>query len=393
MDIISYLAELLQTSKKVGVTGLGTFYKKKSPGRYDADQHAFVPPSFSISFTTNVEETEELIAYISSQRNITTDSASYFVQEFAEKIQGQLSDHQEAHLGQLGKLIIQDQEVTLIPVEESSLDHQFYGLPTQPEISVSETPERLIEIEAENKLEEENPGQETTAVSTYELENDNQPVYEEIAEIDHKNQAHQQAPVIETAEKEEIQHEKLVVKQANEVTFEEEEEEPKKGMGFWTKFLIVMAIILALGAIAYFINPGFFDKYIQQNSEGKPITVQPVVPQADTTRLDSNKTDTAATKQVTSTLNDNTVVDSTKTYYEVIGTSENTKLAADKYIARVEKRGIMAKHLQLSKTRFSVSLGTFTDPKSARKFEDSMRVMLKNKGIYTLPIKPKKHTK
>jgi len=77
MDILLYLTELLQTRKNVGVAGLGTFYKKKSPGKYDAEKHAFLPPSFTLAFTTEVKESEELSSYISGKRNISTESANY----------------------------------------------------------------------------------------------------------------------------------------------------------------------------------------------------------------------------------------------------------------------------------------------------------------------------
>lgn len=77
MDILSYLLELLQQRKDVGVTDLGTFYKKKSPGRYDKETQSFLPPSYALVFTSELKENEALADFIASKRNISTDSEHY----------------------------------------------------------------------------------------------------------------------------------------------------------------------------------------------------------------------------------------------------------------------------------------------------------------------------
>ena len=158
---------------------------------------------------------------------------------------------------------------------------------------------------------------------------------------------------------------------------------------------MVFLIIVAAGAIAYFINPPFFDKYIQQNFEGKPTKNVPISPN-DLLKVknNSNRVDSVAENNaMVSLVKDTVAIDSTKKYFEVIGTSESTSTAADAYIARVAKKGIIAKQTKLSKRRFSVSVGTFTNEKQAIKYRDSIRVLLRNPEIYIQPIKPKKHTK
>ncbi|WP_448635674.1 HU domain-containing protein [Pedobacter panaciterrae] len=67
MDILSYLTELIKTRKEVGISGLGTFYKKKSPGRYDVETHSFLPPSYTLAFAEENRESQSLIAYISKK--------------------------------------------------------------------------------------------------------------------------------------------------------------------------------------------------------------------------------------------------------------------------------------------------------------------------------------
>ncbi|MFI5453798.1 SPOR domain-containing protein [Pedobacter sp. UC225_61] len=403
MDILLYLTELLQTRKTVGIVGLGTLYKKKSPGKYDADKHAFVPPRYTLAFTTELKEQEELANFISSKRNITTDSANYYIGEFAEKIHAELADKYEANLEPIGKLKLVNDELTFIPEQESNFGFEFFGLPTLTEIN-SETEEKenvipaeeidehtIEEIEEENKLEEENPGQETTDNL------DEQPVYDEIAELEAPILVHptHNPPIIETTEEEEKEED---LDEVSSQDFIEEETEPKKGLPFFMKFLIVLLIIIAAGAIAYFINPPFFDKYIRNNFEGKQDKNVPTVPndsltnKADSSQIDSlaknNNLVNLATDSATSTIDSSKVM-----IYEVLVSAVATEKKANKIIANLASQGVNAKKIKLSKTMINISAGSFLTNGEALKYRDSLRIKLRNQGIYIQPIKPKTHTK
>ncbi|MBB2145546.1 hypothetical protein GM921_08630 [Pedobacter sp. LMG 31464] len=413
MDILLYLTELLQTRKTVGIAGLGTLYKKKSPGKYDADKHAFVPPSYIIAFTKELKEQEELANFISNKRNITTDSANYYIGEFAEKIHAELADKYEADLAPIGKLKLVNDELTFIPEQESSFGFEFYGLPTLTEIN-SETEKEEIstpinkveentieEIEEENKLEEENPGQETTDnLEENVLVNDEQEVYEEIADVQNNEKTYHNLndlpPIIETTEEEEKEEDIQ-----NEVSTEEileEEPESKKGLPFFMKFLIVLLIIIAAGAIAYFINPPFFDKYIKHNFEGKQDKNVPIVPNDSlTNKADSSKVDSLAKNNdlvKLTTDSATTTIDSSKVMiYEVLVSAVATERKANKIIANLAKEGVTARKIKLSKTMINISAGSFLTNEDALKYRDSLRTKLKNPGIYIQPIKPKTHKK
>jgi hypothetical protein len=56
MEILQYIAELIQSQKEVGIIGLGTIFKKKSPGRYDTATQSFLPPSYRVAFKTELTE-------------------------------------------------------------------------------------------------------------------------------------------------------------------------------------------------------------------------------------------------------------------------------------------------------------------------------------------------
>ena len=409
MDILLYLVELLKTRKAVGVAGLGTFYKQKSPGRYDAAQHAFIPPTYTLAFTKKIKEQEELPSYISSERNITLQSANYFISEFAERIQNELADKQEADLGELGKLIYSNNEIQFVPIERNSVGFDFYGLPKVNEIendtSISQSSKHLEEnileeIVEENKLEEENPGQETEPEENV-LLNDEQEVYDEISEVKNipvtYHQLNDNPPVIETVEKEpEIVEEVTETTPVNVVEPQhEEEEESKTGLPFFVKFLIAILVIIALGAIIYFINPNFFNNYFNKNFGNReqvtaPIMADSVTNSVDTTAVDSlaqnNDLIKLGTDSVTKPKIDSTAI----TTFEVLVSAVATEKKANKIIANLAKEGVQAKKIKLSKTMINISAGTFLTEYEAKLYRDSLRVVLKNQGIYIQPIKPKK---
>ena len=129
MDILSYLSELIQTRKSVGIAGLGTIYKKKSPGRYDAETHSFLPPSYTIDFTEEVKEEVLLSEFISKKRNVSADTANYFIEEFSNQVIKELNDQQQADFGSFGRLKKQGDEVTLEAADGLNTGSDFFGLP------------------------------------------------------------------------------------------------------------------------------------------------------------------------------------------------------------------------------------------------------------------------
>ena len=185
MDILSYLSELIQTRKTVGVSGLGTLYKKKLPGRYDAETHSFVPPSYVIDFTPEVKEEIILAEFISKKRNVSIDTANYFIDEFSTGILQQLNNQQEAGFGELGKLYKADDEVRFEPSEKLNYGFDFYGLP-------------VVKAEQEPSAEEimpETPSVEENQSNTEEVLPQEVPVKEAPAAIEEETPA---APEEET---------------------------------------------------------------------------------------------------------------------------------------------------------------------------------------------------
>jgi hypothetical protein len=130
MDILSYLSELIQTRKAVGISGLGTVFKKKLPGRYDAETHSFLPPSYTLDFSTELKEESLLADFICKHRNVSLETANYFINEFSEALQVKLNEQHQAPLGDLGQLIKENEEITFVPANTVNYGFDFYGLPT-----------------------------------------------------------------------------------------------------------------------------------------------------------------------------------------------------------------------------------------------------------------------
>jgi hypothetical protein len=67
-----------------------------------------------------------------------------------------------------------------------------------------------------------------------------------------------------------------------------------------------------------------------------------------------------------------------------------SKKKVEEMIRIFAKRGIQAKAIDALPGRLiKISLGTFTDYNVAKKFQDSLKIKLKNQEIYIQTIKPK----
>lgn len=139
MDILSYLLELLQQRKEVGITGLGTFYKKKYPGRYDKEKQTFLPPGYTLQFSAEVTEEDALANFISAKTNSTTDDARNHIAQFVEEVNQKLELDHEAELQNTGRLFFTDQGLGFEPVKNMNYGSEFYGLPSLAETVIEET--------------------------------------------------------------------------------------------------------------------------------------------------------------------------------------------------------------------------------------------------------------
>lgn len=205
MDILSYLLELLQQRKEVGITGLGTFYKKKYPGRYDKEKQTFLPPGYTLQFSSDLTEEKALADFIAAKRNISNESANYYITQFVEEINQKLELNHEIELENTGRLFFTEQGMDFEPIKNINYGSEFYGLPSLPETSTEE-------VKPDSQKEEEE-------------------VYDEIAEapvapspFENKSYHH---PVIENVELDEVKDDLKNTLQHSENPVEEVTEAPE----------------------------------------------------------------------------------------------------------------------------------------------------------------------
>ena len=162
MDILNYLIELLKIRKEIGIEGLGTLYKKKTPGRYDATIHSFVPPSHVLEFTTDLTENVNFAQYIQTKRNISKDSATYFINDFVSAVKQGLADKGTFTLENLGTFNLIDNQLTFTPTHQINIGFDFFALP--PVTAAAPTPtaveQELTISNQEDRFATQQPKQE-----------------------------------------------------------------------------------------------------------------------------------------------------------------------------------------------------------------------------------------
>ncbi|WP_316747509.1 SPOR domain-containing protein [Pedobacter gandavensis] len=517
MDMLSYLTVLIKTRKEVGIPGLGTIYKKKSPGRYDAATHSFLPPSFVLDFNPELLEQSLLIDHICKHRNISPDSASYFVEQFVGEIKKQLDEHQEASLAPLGTLYQSSGTLSFKPLNDQNFGFDFYGLPPVKDelsaapvseavsatVTTSETepqqeelpktedrqpteeqlelensnadlreeplnPPIIEEVAEEEALSDEevllNEGAEDIAyeqiTDPIELsvnpeipvtaeapvtpekvllsEQDEQPVFEEIAEVEAPKQPVAQPEIESIGNIEEqpkaVFEEPVVTRPSindiyaqasktvdvpiipvvpkisgNEGFYNSNDEpEERTGIPVYLKILIAVLLIL-IGLVAgYFIRPDLFDSILKMGKDPivVPVTAKNSVQTADSLASadsmnntlalnDTLKKDTLASTETTVT-NDpkaalaNAPVQETGITYEVIGASVANEKEAERFIAQMKKLGLNAKAIPPipGKKKIKISIATFNDYNSADAEKPVLEKKLGIKDLYIHTNKP-----
>jgi hypothetical protein len=365
MDIIFHLREFLQSRKTASIDGLGTFYKKKYPGKYDVDTHSFLPPSYVLAFESEVNEPDNLINFIVETTKVDQELAKYQINELVKKIHAQLNDQQEFTLTEFGKLTLVNDQIVFTPSESNNFGDEFYGLPALPEIKESNPHAvHITEGEPEPPIEKE--------------------VENAISEIELDNAFSENRP-------------KFTGKPFTPNYDYDDDSDGKIGRVFKIilRIILAIAIIAAAVGLAYFFKPGYFDGFVNSD-DVEPVPTELAIPidTANQVNKQINYLDTSVvvTSDTTVAAKPLPKITETKvTTYEVIGSAEKNQKRIDLVINTMKKRGIEAKALQgVPGKLVKISLGSFTDFNLAKKYQDSLRKKLNNSDIYIQTIKPKK---
>ncbi|MFA4871241.1 MAG: SPOR domain-containing protein [Pedobacter sp.] len=452
MDILSYLTTLIKTHKEVGIPGLGTIYKKKSPGRYDINTHSFLPPSYTLSFTSDLKEQRLLSELISKNKNISIDSSTYFVEQFSQNILDELAGHQESDFGDLGTFSTASGSLTFIPKQDSNLGFDFYGLPqlkADPDTDtvkvleepvkeeaevvksgelegVEEVPERTetpetVEVPVEVPIEEDLHLTEeqlelennNADLSDGTEDNDEQPVYEEIAEVVQPKATTSSLPVVETPENivEDVIDTPIVqpvvnIDKPEEVHFSlDYTSEEKTGMPAYLKVILALVILAVLAAVLYLAKPDIFDGLFKKTAatqqpiivpENKPVIENieqerlDSIAHADSLRISNEKAILAAdsARDSMAAVKPATPATAAPTFtYEIIAASLRDQKEGDKFLADMKARGIPAKVADMPGRRVKITIGSFTNEEAAKKELEVLKKTTRIPGIYVIKVR------
>ncbi len=403
MEIVKYVAGLIQFHKEVGIDGFGTIYKKKSPGRYDSISRSFLPPGSTTAFKKEITETGLLIDELVTKENVSREVAADAVSRFAINLSQQLNDTGYADLSPIGRLRLESGSIVLEQNADFKPGRDFFGLPpVEEESSVKEVPpveppvtiipatpvipvtipvstvveetppaeeERPVaapltkqeQIITENLLEEENPGKET-----------NEQLLNEI-----------RRPIIE-----------------NRINYTIKEERPTESGSLLTKVALILLGILLLSVAAYYLYPRVSSSFTEEPTVpavtsgtqqadslarvAREKEILDSAAQADSLAAAKMKMEKApGTDSVKSVLPTNRVAADTVITYEVIGASVLNEKEASWFIELMKRSGIKAKVVQNAPgKRLKMSIATLKDEHTAKAERDRLAEKLKIKGLY-----------
>lgn len=230
MDILQYLIELLKTRKQIGIEGLGTFYKKKTPGRYDAETHSFLPPSYALEFSSDVLEHTNLSQYIQTKRGISEDSAKYFISQFVGEVHKGLQNG-EYLLENLGSLQQTGNQLVFTANQNINIGFDFFALPTvTANVQQAEPTPTEPEVDVANEAPQiQEPTIEHVEVPEFkhEMARLSDEVTVKTAQPVEDNEPKPQEEVQEEATSEETTEQPLVEEVREEETIVESQEEPE----------------------------------------------------------------------------------------------------------------------------------------------------------------------
>lgn len=389
MDILSYLTQIIKARKEVEVPGLGTFYKKKFPGRYSTETHSFLPPSYVLDFTTDIKEETTLRDFISKKANISADNVTYYIDQFVLEIKGQLENGEDVQLGELGVLSSGTEGLIFSPNRESNIGLDFYGMPDIKDESLP-TPDGAHTEPEENDKDE---------IQQAEDDRDEQQIYEEISEARIPEQAAQEI-YIETPENMDAAPEitePTPVPVPAELQYNFGNAEEERGMAGYLKVIFVVSILVIAAIATYVIKPELFKKPNKHNIDSHPEVISTAIQSDSAAYTDS--TAKANMPQIGSVV-DSSLQDSalnqqpdTLISYEIIAASLLNRKEADDFLKEMERRGIPAKIANMPGKRVKISIGTFTDEETANTQLKLLRKTTRIPGIYIYTNRHTNNTK
>lgn len=360
MDISLYIAELLQQNSEVSVPGLGTFYRQHSGAYFDKNSQRFMPPAALLALKRTETADNLLAEYISKQKNISVNSATYFIKKFVDHQHDLLNTSGYAGFKSLGTLELSGGKYRFKGLENQVLANDYFGLTPAPEISRPEAVkmlEKSVPVSAAQPLPEIQP---------------------------------------QAFKKEDEQLEEEII----------EEEPPRRTSSSWMPYAAVIIFLLMSAALAQIFFPELFNFAQKPPAVTRQPQPAPVLPPADsaTTAGDSlAKADTIynalkkegfEVEKPRDTVEITTKAEPLNTAepvtYEIIAAAFGKKAEAEQFVKQLRAKGIDARIVEnMPGSKSKVSLGSFRDETAARK--ELIRIQKTNKEAWIARVKTKKN--
>lgn len=336
MDISLYITELLRDYDSIGLIGIGTFNKKKTPARFDRVNGIVYPPIEVLSFKPVIENETILLNYISRIKNISEASAKYFVNKYAESIHEHLETDGVFNIPAIGTLKVANGSLYMEPLV--STPHTF-GMVAEKD------PAHISRIQT---------------VGTN--------------------------PVLAAADTSSSGQEPLT----EGLDYPQE----KSGGSFWNVFGSILFLIAIAAGLTYIFNPEFFglESDLPLNKRREQLATKrqpkPAIPVADTVAKADSVSSSSSLESPS--VDPATPAPQKRTpSYEVIGASFALREEAEKYITHLKGKGIKASIIEDSrKPKYKVSLGGSSDPGEAGKIKRHIQENF-NKEAWVLTVNDK----
>lgn len=370
MDIVAHLAALLKDKNEIGLEGIGTFSRKKQPGKYDIEAGNFTPPKYSLEFSEEVANTNVLRDYLMENYSLTEDAAVSAINDWSEQLLERLSKHEIVILKNIGELNWQHGHVLFTPDADVDLGNAFFGYPLVKDIPTETASISLDETAVDNQFADESP----TASNTQNLE-----VFEHMEE-----DIAQPSPLTQKFDAEEIEVADLSSRnetidytpEVEQDSLLPEEEYGAKRPTYFRWIIILFLIVVGIGVL-YMAKPDLFDRFKTINKQ-EPFDADSLKSNADTISNDSTLINAVATAVKDSVSNASLTDTDT---YEIIVTAVKSEKEIEQLSERYNKMGFEAKVIP-GKILKKISVATFTNEKEARDSLKSVQEKLKNKEIY-----------
>lgn len=155
MQLENYISDLLYRYECVIVPGLGAFLSHRNPARLNREENSFFPPQKRISFNTQVDTNDGLLAkYISNCEGISYEEAVRSIEAAVRSLKVKLQDKKVVNLDKIGAFSLNQEDALVFePQHEINYLTDAFGLssvvanPIAVEVASQLSDEKVVSLQ------------------------------------------------------------------------------------------------------------------------------------------------------------------------------------------------------------------------------------------------------